>query len=361
MKIGIISTYPPYICGIGIYTKNFVDAFRKLGHDVGVITFKNCNYTDNKIKPIIKKHDLLSYIRAAFYIKRKKFDTILIEYEYAFYNVFFFPILLLLLRLLGNKVNIVPHTIPTYNDFFKKNIYKLINTSFLLFANHVFLHTKNAEKKIYENSFIRKPVTVFPIPIEERNAQFKINIRKKIKLVCFGFITHDKAIDVACEAVKGLKNMKLDIIGSVHPLSMKKQHDYFKKIKDYARNCDNIRVIDKFISSKEKAKIFKKADFILLPYRFAEQSATLTDAWSFGKIPICSDIEAFKEEIDGRYGLLFKNKDPDDLRIKILEIARDKRRQKKILMNIRNLRKKRSFDRIAERFIQVLGGHRHLY
>ena len=53
-----------------------------------------------------------------------------------------------------------------------------------------------------------------------------------------------------------------------------------------------------------------------MPYRMISQSAVLTELWSYGKIPVASDLAPLKEEIGTEYGVLFKNEDAQDLKKK---------------------------------------------
>ena len=126
----------------------------------------------------------------------------------------------------------------------------------------------------------------------------------------FGFITPDKGTDVGISAVKGMQNVTLRIVGSINPFSPKKFVAYRNRIRSMAETSKNVNFTEKFVNESEKAGFFSEADFILLPYLQIAQSAILADAWGFGKIPIASDIPAFREEIGNSYGMLFAAGNP---------------------------------------------------
>lgn len=354
MKICMVSTYPPKECGIGIYAKNLVEPLLGKGISVEVISFQGYDYKESYVKPLLRKNGLLSYFKTALYIGKNKFDRILIQHEYTFYNVFYFQIFLFLVWLMRKKVNVTMHTIPPYTDYIKKNIFKLINTFILLFANQIIVHTEYARSRLEKNSWIKGAIKVIPIPINPKKTKSFILNKKKVNILCFGFITYDKGLDIACKALGGIRNIQLNIIGAVHPSAMKKQYRYLEQIKSYAEMYPNIKFINKFIPEHKKADVFMKNNFILLPYRFIVQSAVLTEAWSFHKIPICSDIPPFKEEIDNRYGILFKNDNHDDLKKKVLELVNDRNAQQRILNNIIKINKERSISYISEWYLSVL-------
>lgn len=354
MRLAIVSTYPPKRCGIGIYTKRLAGALSK--HNiVKVISFKNFNYKDKKVVPILRKNDVFSYFKAVDYIKKQKFNKVLIEYEYLFYNPFFFLIFLLLLKIkIKNiKINLEMHTVVPYTDFIKKSIFTLYHSVMLLFVDKVIMHSKTAKKKLLNRTLVKKKIVVLPMPILVKKPRFKKLKHKKKILACFGFVNIDKGFDIAVKAFGGMKGLTLKIVGIVNPNSMKKQFVHYDKIKQEAKKFNNIIIIDRFVNKKERDSLFKEADFFILPYRFIEQSAVLTHVWAYEKIPICSDIKPLKEQING-CGVLFKSEDPHDLRKKFVNINNDKKRQKRIINNIKKLIKERGSENYSKRLLSVL-------
>ena len=358
MKIGIISTYPPYKCGIAVAcTEKIVKEYEKEGHSVTVYSFKGYDYQANFVKPILDNRNPLSYIRAASLISQARFDRLWIEYEYTFYNRLFFPFFLAMLRLHGVKTNLRMHTIVPYTDLLKGGLFKLYPSFMFLFVSRVFLQTEIARSKLLKLSFVRPAISVIPLPIPLAAAKFGRHTipHKGINLLLFGFITSDKGIDIAIKAFGGVGRIFLNIVGSVNPRSMKKQFLYFDGIKRDVAGYRNITLVDRFVSEEEKLAFFAQADFILLPYRFIEQSAVLTEIWAMGKIPVSSDIPPLKEALDGgRYGVLFKAEDKDDLRAQVLSIAADKKRQEALLENIRSLVKERAFVKTVKKYLDEM-------
>ena len=86
MKLAIISSYPPHKCGIAILAKRLADSFSRLKVDVEVITLKGYKYSDKKVRYLIEKNNVSSYINAFHYIKKKGFDYVLFEHEYTIFN-----------------------------------------------------------------------------------------------------------------------------------------------------------------------------------------------------------------------------------------------------------------------------------
>ncbi|MDP7116553.1 MAG: glycosyltransferase [Candidatus Woesearchaeota archaeon] len=352
MKIAVIGTYPPQRDGIGIYSKRYVEALQKRDQDVRVFTFKG-NENGKEVEGCLRRNNVFSYIRTAFKLHAFKPEKVLIQYEYVHYNVAFFPMLLFLLWVLGHKINMFMHTVAPYEKGWKALIFRMVHLSLFLFAHHVILHTKIAKNKLLERTWVKPYISYLPIAIKDQHVKPRLS-KSTAKLLSFGFISYDKGIDLLCEAVKGLQGVSLTICGSVSPYAMKKQKIYAEKIGKICEGRKNITYIDRFVSDQEKEDLFRSADFVVLPYRFIEQSAVLTEVWGYKKIPICSDVAAFKQELADKYGILFSNEDSGDLRNKITALLKNKGRQKQLLSHIEMLVKKRNFEASAEKLLRLL-------
>ena len=354
MKIAIVGTYPPQKDGIGIYTSRYVEALRDQGHEVEVFSFKGNENIDNGVVGCLSRNNPFSYFSTALKIHRFNPDKVLIQYEYVHYNMLWFPKLLCWLKLLGHKINLMMHAVAPYERGWKAFVFKMVHLSLFLFVDRVFLHTQSAKASLLRKTWKKPKIEVVPIAIKPVSGGKEASGKAGKNLLSFGFISYDKGTDVLCKAMKGLPDVKLTISGSVSPYAMQKQHDYLEGIKGLCSGKKNINLINRYVSEKEKDEMFSKADFFVLPYRFIEQSAVLTEVWGYGKIPICSDVAGFREEIDGKYGVLFKQGDVESLRAAIQDIIKDSKKQKEILSNIEGLIKERSFSASALKLIELL-------
>jgi len=355
MKIAIISTYPPQKCGIGIYTKYLADSFHKnMLHEVEIITFKGYDYNDKRAKPILVKSNPFSYLKVISYLQKNNFDAVFIQHEYILYNYLLFPLFLMSIQLEGIKVNMIMHTVAYYKGFWKL-AFSLYHEFMLLFVDTLFLHTKIAERKLNERTMFKKRAIIIPHPIPTKDRNFRKPSRKKsYNLLCFGFIDYIKGFDIVARAVGNNKKYNLRIVGSSVPAFADKQKRYVEYIKYMAKSYRNVKTEIGFVSEEKKNKLFKEADFVLLPYRQIEQSGILCDAWSYGKIPVCSDIGPFRKEAGTKYGVLFGKNNEDDLKYQLDELIKERGRQKEILGNIHKLVNKRSYDTLAYKFLEAI-------
>ncbi len=343
MKLAIISTFPPRKCGIGIYTKKLADEIK----NVEIVSLKEHKYTDSRVSGMIDR-TLFSFLKTCEYLKKKGCTSVLIEHEYAFYNPVFFILFLLALKMRQIRVVLEMHTIVTYKDFIKKNMFRSYNSTMFLFCDAIIVHTRYAKKNLLGSGMFKKKISIVPLAIPA-NSQLAKKQGKRLNLLCFGFIWYDKGTDLAIKAFGNLEPVRLKIVGSINPSATEKQKRFFAKIKHMAEAYTNIEIIDRFVSEPEKMKLYQEADFIIMPYRLISQSAVLTEIWSVGKIPIVSNLAPLKEEIgNNEYGIAFESGNAQDLKKATLAIAKDSARQAKIRKNIAELCKKRSFAEIAK-------------
>tara|TARA_Y100000310_G_scaffold172911_1_gene173009 strand:- start:2113 stop:3171 length:1059 start_codon:yes stop_codon:yes gene_type:complete len=351
MRIAVIGTYPPQRDGIGIYSSRIVSAMKKAGHSVKVFSFKG-NQNGNEVVGVLSKHNPFTYLSVVRKIKEFNPDKVLIQFEYVHYNLIWFSKMILGLKGFGYKPNIMMHTIVPYESGWKYYLFKLIHLCMFLFCSKVFVHTENAKMKLLKRTWLKPKIGIVPIAIKPV-VDIKMPKQKFPFLLSFGFISQDKGIDVLCNAMDDVE-AKLLISGSISPYAMKKQQDYLEELKKLVMGKENISLNVHYITERQKDDLFRKADFFVLPYRFIEQSAVLTEVWGYGKIPICSDVSGLREEIKGKYGVLFKNGDAEDLKRVINEIISNPSKQKWILKNIKELVQERSFDVCAGKIIEKM-------
>jgi len=107
----------------------------------------------------------------------------------------------------------------------------------------------------------------------------------------------------------------------------------------FERKCDenNVICIDRYIDEMEVKSLYEQASCVVYPYISATMSGVLTLAYAFGTPLLASDIPYFRDNIeDGQTGILFKNKDENDLRTKLqkllfeTDLQQMKHKQKKI-------------------------------
>ena len=92
------------------------------------------------------------------------------------------------------------------------------------------------------------------------------------------------------------------------------------KIKEEWKN-KNIVILNRYIKDSEIATLYRNARVVVYPYISATQSGVLSIAFYYQTPVLTSDIPYFKSIIEkSKTGLMFKNKDVNDLTIKLMSL-----------------------------------------
>lgn len=120
-------------------------------------------------------------------------------------------------------------------------------------------------------------------------------------------------------------------------------------------NNKRFMIINKYISDKEAAKLFKQSKIIVLPYVEAMQSGIIPIAYALKKPIIATRVGALPEVIDnGKTGLLVKPRNPEELAKAIDKVMGDPGLRKRLGSNgYKKLNKEMNWKKIAEQTKKV--------
>lgn len=209
--------------------------------------------------------------------------------------------------------NVIPYPVwPLWMKIYVKYIF-MINQHFQIFS----MFTAEYFRKHYPNkSYFYCPMTLKGYGQVSTN-NYKID-NSKLNLLFFGNVVLNKRLDLLIQAVKELP---LEIKRGVH-LTIAGKCNAPQPYIEQIGNDESISVYFKRIDDCEIAELFTKHDFLVLPYQDVAQSGPQMIAYYYNLPVIASDIDGFKEKIINNVnGLLFKSKDKDDLKKKIIEVS----------------------------------------
>lgn len=365
----VISSYPPkntthdkHIVGIASYAKNTLTALRTIDKknelNISVLAEKlpaksgsEKIYIENGIN-ISRVWERNSFKAFPLLIKEllrfhKNTKNVLIELELSMFgnllHLAFFPLFVILLRVLGKKVTIVFHQIiPDIKELYghinidlndwRINILNILIRLFyvlVLFAASkaiVFDEALKHELKKFGNgnkiSVIPHGVETFNNPPTKKEARMKLNISPdSFVLLCFGFIAWYKGTDWLIQSFKQLNNERIKhgkkpidliIAGGKNPNHANKKY-YQQYIGNIEKECrvNNIRLTG-FVEEKDIPLYFQACNAVVLPYRaFMSASGPLSFAMAFNKPFLVSD----------KLAKIFETKDMKD----VLDAARIKK------------------------------------
>lgn len=131
--------------------------------------------------------------------------------------------------------------------------------------------------------------------------------------LCFGRIRNYKGFDLLAKIIEKTPSIKYRIVGEADEES--------KYLIDYIKDFKNVSLCNREVSDTEMIEEFRKADWVILPYRSATQSGVIIDAYKFARPVISFNVGAIKEQIeDGKTGFLVEPENIDNFAIKIKEV-----------------------------------------
>lgn len=354
----------------------------------GIIQHKNVDllvYTDKNLKNLdIKGCGTIKNIwsKTAMFvleilkeIVKDKPDVIHIQHEFTMYgsikNAVLFPLVLLFLRLSGNKIVLTIHAC-VYKKQIDDNFISLFSNKKVIglspltlkafffytykissfFSHAIISHTHLLKDMLVKDWGVPfSKVYVIPTGIPPKKIS---NVKKKNYFLYFGYMVRRNGLNYVLSGfskfVKQNKKFKLILAGGI----IKGQEQAFEEIKDYI-NENGLKKYVKikgFIEEKEQDKLFREAFAVAIPAEVSMgSSGRLYHAQSYGKCIIASDIGHFQEDIKHlRDGILIENNKWDEGFKYVVD------NPEKVLFIEKNVIKKassKSSSAIAEKHIEV--------
>jgi hypothetical protein len=223
--------------------------------------------------------------------------------------------LLLLTSLISKKIILDIHDIYAL-DACKIGKYKHIIDYFISkHINHLIVHSERNKQILKEINYQKETLEI---------PHFKYNIAKiahgniskdledsieinKLNVLFFGNMRLSKGIDILLETLEDIQfnekyNSSLNfIIAGKDTIGIKERFG--------SLNHKMTKLILRHIDDNELSYLFKKSNYLILPYREISQSGVLEMAIGYKKPVLLSDIDYFIKYIEkySSFGLLFKN------------------------------------------------------
>ena len=153
----------------------------------------------------------------------------------------------------------------------------------------------------------------------------------------FGDITPWKGISILLDAAKIVRTNIGDKLNLV--IAGRSYHGYMDVKSMVKRDCNYVKVIDKFISSSEIPSLLSGSSFLVLPYNSSFQyssSGVIPLAYTFSKPVIVSNIPSITEYVEhGETGYIFEHGNTIQLANYIIDLIENKQKCIKMGRNAR--------------------------
>ena len=242
--------------------------------------------------------------------------------------------------------NVIPYPVwPWHLKLYVKYIFRK-NLHFQLFSKFT--------AKYFKAHYPDKSMFYSPMSLKGygRSITNKYTIDKtKLNLLFFGNVVANKRLDLLITAIKELPSA---IRGKVHLNicgNCRNPEIFIRQID----GCDAITTHFRRIPDEEIPELFTKHQFLILPYEDVAQSGPHMIAYYYNLPVIASDIDGFTERVeDGINGFLFKSRDVNDLKAKIIQaVSMTEDERQEMESNLKSYAESNfSLEAVSEKYIE---------
>lgn len=380
------------------YSRFLVSSLQRLAQNFEVIVYaeKGHDLDGHKLLNVVQVFDQKPYffLQIVRQILKDKPKIVHLQHEASMYGgistVWLFPILGLLLRLLGKKVVITFHAVvyaeqidedflrifsfPTWNPvvritrLFFSYLYR--TSSFL--ADCILVHSNYMKEVLCQNYNIDpSKVTVTSIGVlstcsyEEKMGHFLSDpiltkLAGKRVILFFGYVVRRKGLEYLVEAIDDLRAEMGDLILVLAGGSIPYQLEYPAQLQEEVnrRGLSDVVLFTSFLSEKEVNELFYLCQIVVLPYVYSiSSSLPLSFALQYDKPVVASEIGTLKEEVRLLdCGLLVPPRNSKALRESLKSLLVDDTLRETKISNIRCSKAERTWDAMALKTIKVYQG-----
>lgn len=299
-KIGWITTFNTR-CGIAMYSKYLMGGHRD---EYTIFAPRDTNLVTQDDKNIYRLFDVgVDELRELYNkIVELEITTLVIQFNYGFFDFNYFDIFIREVTSLGVRVFITLHSTT---DTIEKELYGIKNA--LLCAQKVIVHS-DKDIRVLKSLGIYKNVELFAQGIIDLQPSDKTDFmpKKGFTLATYGFMLPHKGFLETLEAfhmlLKKEPNAHLLMINALYPADISKKllESIEQKISSYGIE-KNVMIISDFLDDEQSIAYLKSADLVLYPYQKTGESSSAALRMAIASevsimatpLPIFDDVKEF--------------------------------------------------------------------
>lgn len=356
-KIAWLSTFNTR-CGIAMYSKYLMGAYRD---EYTIFAPRDTNLVAQDDKNVYRLFDVgVDELRELYNkIVELEITTLVIQFNYGFFDFNYFDIFVREVTSLGVRVFITLHSTT---DTIEKELLEIKNALFM--AQKIIVHSRK-DIQILKEIGIYKNVELFPQGIIDikpaRNITF--DAKRGFTIATYGFMLPHKGFIETIEAFNILLKKEPDayllMINALYPADVSKELlEYIKqKILSYGIE-KSVTIISEFLDDEESIAYLKNADLVLYPYQETGESSSAALRMAISSevsimatpLAIFDDVKEFVSFASGTSPEeLFKS-----LENFLYDLKNDDSIIKQNLQKSKDYKDKNSYLKLSEHFYQML-------
>lgn len=214
---------------------------------------------------------------------------------------------------------------PVLHSGESKSRLEVIRRIYYPYINRFITYSEYSSNLFKEyNKRYNKKVLTFKMPIyfSQRIVKEKIEPKEKKKIVFFGRISPYKGVELFYSAASILAKEFEDVTFLIAGKTIANYTPSFFE----ENKCKRIIILNQFIDNETLSEIMTDAFFCVLPYFDATQSGVIMTCYAFDVPTLVSDCGGLLEYCLDEENFSFKNKDLDDLVIKMRLLVNDNKK-----------------------------------
>lgn len=361
-RIGLLSTYPPKLCGLATFSAALQAELTRAGDRVDVVCIDDGHPSSEKVpvgRAVLVNGSPASVLNAAAVLSRC--DVAIVQHEYGIYGGVDGDEVLDLLTALDVPSIVILHTVPlspTPNQ-------KVVLEQVCAIADRVVVMTGTAADRLLDLYDVDSAkVVLIPhgaataapvLPLDEREA-----IVRRPQLLTWGLLGPGKGIEHVITAVALLADLRprvrYTVAGVTHPKVLARDGDQYRQSlirRAWATGVvSSVDFDDTYRDVPTLTRFIASASVVVLPYDSRDQvtSGVLVDAIAAGRPVIATAFPHAVEMLSGGAGIIVPHGDPVALAAAIRSTVSDRGRLESMTAEARRLAPSLKWSTVAARY-----------
>ena len=320
-RIGMLSTYPPKLCGLATFAAAMETALVRAGHHVDVVRVDDGDHVVGGVRPVAATllNGVPASVRAAASVLSRG-DVAIVQHEYGIYGGPDGDEVLDLLRALTVPAIVVLHTVPLVPTARQRSVLTAIGRM----ADRLVVMTESASTRLL-GSYPVDPTKVVTIP--HGASQPSVDVEgdaasrgARPQLLTWGLLGPGKGIEHAIDALALLSDLhprtRYTVAGVTHPKVFARDGDEYRRAlitRSWANGVAGaVAFDDTYRDLAQLTRFVASCTAVVLPYDSRDQvtSGVLVDAIAAGRPVIATAFPHAVELLSSGAGIVVPHADP---------------------------------------------------
>ena len=364
-RIGLLSTYPPKICGLATFAAALENELRRAGNHVAVVRVNDGSETAIGGRAVAAElvNGNASSIREAAAVL-SQCDVAIVQHEYGIYGGADGDEIIDLLKALDAPAIVVFHTVPLHPTSHQRSVLEAIGD----IADRVVVMTESALNRLLASySIDRSKVVTIPhgasIPTLAQRSETESVDPRRPQLLTWGLLGPGKGIEHTIDALALLGGIRprprYTIAGVTHPKVFARHGDEYRRSlmqRSWAvGTAGSITFDDTYRDLAQLTRFVASASVVILPYDSRDQvtSGVLVDAIAAGRPVIATAFPHAVELLSSGAGIVVPHADPLAMADAIRSTISDATLLASMAAEARRLAPSLSWSAVARQYIRL--------